>query len=111
LFHSGVKSRPAWFAAHWLTGTGGVLLGFYNIYTGLHAYEIMSGKSLRTLNILFSIQLSFVAFVYLTQDRWQYLEDQGKFSKTVTPMYNGQTQKNGTASSQTETHIQIIPNV
>jgi hypothetical protein len=101
---SGVKSRPAWYAAHWLFGTAGVLLGFYNIYTGMHAYELMSGKSLRTINILFSIQLSFVAFVYLTQDRWQYFLEQGKFSKSVTPTYNEQKPKPGH-----EAHIEVIP--
>lgn len=100
----GVRSRPAWYAAHWLFGTAGVLLGFYNIYTGMHAYELMSGKSLRTINILFSIQLSFVAFVYLTQDRWQYFLEQGKFSKSVTPTYNEQKPKPGH-----EAHIEVIP--
>lgn len=119
--HHGVRSRTVWYTLHWLTGTGGVLLGFYNIYTGMHAYELMHGKSLRTINILFSIEISFVAFVYLTQDRWLYLRDQGRFSKTVTPMYNGTndqkpiqngptTMAHQTADSNHEAHIQIIPN-
>lgn len=89
----GVRSRPIWYGIHWILGTAGVVLGFYNIYTGLHAYEVMSGTSLRTLQILFSIQLSFCALLYLTQDRWQYLIAQGKYSKTVTPVYNGQKPK------------------
>ncbi|KAG0613403.1 hypothetical protein M758_6G100100 [Ceratodon purpureus] len=103
----GMKSRPAWYAAHWLFGTAGVLLGFYNIYTGLHAYELMSGKSLRTLNILFSIQLSIVAFIYLTQDRYQYFKEQGRFSKSVTPMYNDQKPKDEGLDART----QGLPNV
>ena len=108
---SGMKSRPAWYAAHWLFGTAGVLLGFYNIYTGLTAYEHMSGRSQRTLNILFSIQLSVVAFIYLTQDRFQYFKEQGRFSKTVSPMmtsnYPMKPKPDGTVH---ESHVQIIPN-
>lgn len=85
-----MRTRPIWYSLHWLTGTAGVVLGFYNIYTGLHAYEQMKQTSLRTLQILFSIQLSVVALVYLTQDRWGYLKQQGTYSKTVTPVYKGQ---------------------
>lgn len=36
----GVTTRPIWYALHWLVGTGAVILGWYNIYTGLHAYEV-----------------------------------------------------------------------
>lgn len=80
-------------------------MGFYNIYTGMHAYELMSGKSLRTINILFSIQLAVVAFIYLTQDRWQYYEEQGRYAKTVTPMHDNQMPKPEGHHAQ----IQIIP--
>jgi len=89
----GGRTRPIWYGIHWLFGTGGVVLGFYNIYTGLNAYEHMGQTSLRTLQILFSIQLSVVALVYLTQDRWSYAKQQGTYSKTVTPVYKGQNAK------------------
>jgi hypothetical protein len=104
---SGVDSRSIWYATHWLFGTAGVLLGFYNIYTGLHAYELMSGKSLRTINILFSIQLAVVAFLYLAQDRWQYLGEQGSSSKSLTPGSEGQ--KTSEQQEGHHAHVQIIP--
>ena len=85
---SGGRSRPLWYAAHWLVGTGAVVLGFINIFIGMHVYEIISGKSLRTVNILFAIELGVLGVIYLAQDRWQYLREQGTLSKMVTPMYN-----------------------
>jgi hypothetical protein len=84
---SGGRSRPLWYAAHWLVGTGAVVLGFINIFIGMHVYELLSGKSLRTVNILFAIQLGVLAVIYLAQDRWQYLREQGTLSKMVTPVY------------------------
>lgn len=85
---SGGRSRPLWYAAHWLVGTGAVVLGFINIFIGMHVYELVSGTSLRTFNILFAIELGVLGVIYLSQDRWQYLREQGTLSKTVTPMYS-----------------------
>jgi hypothetical protein len=67
----------------------------------------MSGKSLRTINILFSIQLAVVAFLYLAQDRWQYLGEQGSSSKSLTPGSEGQ--KTSEQQEGHHAHVQIIP--
>lgn len=77
--------RQFWYALHWLIGTATVILGFINIYIGLHVYELISSSSLRTWNILFSIQLSVMGLIYLAQDRWEYLQDQGQYTKPIAP--------------------------
>lgn len=96
----GQPVRPFWYGLHWLVGTATVILGFINIYIGMHVYELISSKSLRTWNILFSIQLSVMGLIYLAQDRWGYLQEQGQVSKPIAPQVsNG---KNEIQSSATE---------
>lgn len=81
-----MKGRSLWYFVHWLLGTGGVILGIVNTYSGFHSYEFLNSTSLRTVNILFSIEVSFIAVFYLIQDRWNYLIQQGPLkTKTVAP--------------------------
>lgn len=82
----GMKGRSFWYFVHWLLGTGGVILGIVNTYSGFHSYEFLNSTSLRTVNILFSIEVSFITVFYLIQDRWDYLIKQGALkTKTVAP--------------------------
>lgn len=82
----GMQGRSLWYFVHWLLGTGGVILGIVNTYSGFHSYEFLNSTSLRTVNILFSMEVSFIAVFYLIQDRWGYLIQQGALkSKTVAP--------------------------
>eukprot|EP00249_Psilotum_nudum_P032159 c47352_g1_i1 orf=443-1234(-) len=83
--HRGVAVRPYWYGLHWLIGTAAVILGFINIYIGMRVYELITTNSLRSLNILFSIQLSFLGLIYLTQDRWNYMKRQGHVIKRASP--------------------------
>nr|PNR59683.1 hypothetical protein PHYPA_002475 [Physcomitrium patens] len=57
---------------------------------------IRSRKSLRTFQILFSIQLRVCALIYLAQDRLQYLVAQGKFT-CISSASNGTKQPVGGA--------------
>jgi len=82
----GMKGRSFWYFVHWLLGTGGLILGIVNTYSGFHSYEFRNSTSLKTVNILFSIEVSFIALFYLIQDRWDYLIQQGALkNKTVAP--------------------------
>ncbi|XP_002978115.2 cytochrome b561 domain-containing protein At4g18260 [Selaginella moellendorffii] len=73
---TGQTARPVWFVLHWLLGTTTIILGFYNVYNGLRIYEMITQKSQRTLNILFSIQIAVMAVIYLLQDKWNYVKEQ-----------------------------------
>ncbi|KAI9176541.1 hypothetical protein LWI28_004051 [Acer negundo] len=75
--HRGCKGRSVWFFAHWLLGTSVCLLGILNIYTGLQAYHEKTSRSIHLWTIIFTIQLSFMAFIYLLQDKWVYMQKQG----------------------------------
>lgn len=66
---SGVRSRSVWYGLRWIVGTARVILIYYNIYTRLHAYMVMRGMRLQTLQTLFSIRLGFIGLMYLPQDR------------------------------------------
>nr|PNR31488.1 hypothetical protein PHYPA_025609 [Physcomitrium patens] len=65
----GVRSRSVWYGLRWIVGTARVILIYYNIYTRLHAYMVMRGMRLQTLQTLFSIRLGFIGLMYLPQDR------------------------------------------
>ncbi|XP_077250985.1 cytochrome b561 domain-containing protein At2g30890-like [Tasmannia lanceolata] len=73
----GSKRRSIWYFVHWILGTGVSILGIINIYTGLHAYHTKTSKSVRLWSILFSAEISLIAFLYLFQDRWEYMQKQG----------------------------------
>ncbi|MCO5560093.1 hypothetical protein L7F22_013700 [Adiantum nelumboides] len=82
----GAKGRPIWYGIHWVLGTGSMILCFVNLYIGMHIWEHVTKGSIRNLNIAFSIQVAFMAFVYLVQDRWDYMVEQGHgLSKPIAP--------------------------
>lgn len=74
----GSARREAWFFAHWLLGTAVVVLGVYNIYTGLDHYYHLWFQSTRNVNIAFSLSLSVYAFLYLFLERREYMRQQGR---------------------------------
>ncbi|CAK7350234.1 unnamed protein product [Dovyalis caffra] len=73
----GNKRRSTWYFIHWILGTMISLAGIINIYTGLNAYHKKMSRSTRLLAILFTAQVSFMAFLYLFQDKWEYMQKQG----------------------------------
>ncbi|XP_077229417.1 cytochrome b561 domain-containing protein At4g18260-like [Tasmannia lanceolata] len=73
----GVKGRSKWYFVHWMLGTGVSILGIINIYTGLYAYQTKTSRSVKLWSILFSAEVSLIAFLYIFQDRWEYMKKQG----------------------------------
>ncbi|KAA8526198.1 hypothetical protein F0562_008063 [Nyssa sinensis] len=73
----GSKGRSVWFLMHWVLGTAVSLVGIINIYTGLQAYHKKTLTSVRLWNMIFTAELSFIAFFYLFQDKWDYIQKQG----------------------------------
>ncbi|XP_043700953.1 cytochrome b561 domain-containing protein At4g18260-like [Telopea speciosissima] len=72
----GTKGRSVWYFAHWALGTGISLMGIINIYTGLRAYEKKTLNSTRLWTLLFTAEIFFIAFLYLLQDKWEYMQKQ-----------------------------------
>ncbi|KAI3990010.1 hypothetical protein MKX01_003713 [Papaver californicum] len=72
----GIKGRSKWFFIHWGLGTGITLLGVINIYTGLQAYHEKTSRSIRLWSILFTIEVCLITFLYLFQDKWNYIQKQ-----------------------------------
>ncbi|KAK6918008.1 Cytochrome b561/ferric reductase transmembrane [Dillenia turbinata] len=75
--HRGTNKRSIWLFLHWVLGTAVPLLGIINIYTGLQAYHKKTSRSIRLWNIIFTAEVSFIAFLYLLQDKWEYIQKQG----------------------------------
>ncbi|XP_044494721.1 cytochrome b561 domain-containing protein At2g30890-like [Mangifera indica] len=73
----GSKGRSLWFLAHWLVGTVVSLLGIINMYTGLQAFHEKTSRSVRLWTIMFTTQISLIAFFYFFQDKWAYIQKQG----------------------------------
>ncbi|KAK7300162.1 hypothetical protein RJT34_10998 [Clitoria ternatea] len=73
----GSKRRSLWFFAHWIMGIAVSLLGVLNVYIGLQAYQEKTSKSIRTWNILFTVQISLIVIFYLFQEKWVYIKNQG----------------------------------
>ena len=73
----GSKGRSVWFFIHWLLGTAVCLLGVLNIYTGLQAYHEKTSRGIRFWTIIFTAEMSFLAFFYLFQDKWLHIQRQG----------------------------------
>ncbi|XP_038709892.1 cytochrome b561 domain-containing protein At2g30890-like [Tripterygium wilfordii] len=73
----GSRRRSVWFSMHWLLGTAISLLGTINIYSGLQAYHQKTSKSIRLWTTIFTIEISLVAFFYLFQEKWVYIQKQG----------------------------------
>ncbi|KAG6661690.1 hypothetical protein CIPAW_03G192200 [Carya illinoinensis] len=73
----GSKGRSVWFFVHWLLGTAVSLLGILNVYSGLQAYHEKTSRSIRLWIIIFTAEMSFIAFLYLLQDKWVDMQNQG----------------------------------
>ncbi|KAJ0016872.1 hypothetical protein Pint_09989 [Pistacia integerrima] len=69
--------RSTWYFLHWLFGTVISLVGIINIYTGLKAYHDKTSRSTTIFTILFTAEICFLAFFYLLQDKWDYMQKQG----------------------------------
>lgn len=73
----GARGRSVWYFAHWILGTGVTILGIINVYTGLHVYQRKTSRSTWIWSYLFSAEIALIAFIYLLQDRWEYMKKQG----------------------------------
>lgn len=73
----GKKERSLWYFVHWMLGTVISLGGIINIYTGFNAYIKKTSRSATLWTILFTAEVSFIAFFYLLQDKWEYMQKQG----------------------------------
>ncbi|XP_038987526.1 cytochrome b561 domain-containing protein At2g30890-like [Phoenix dactylifera] len=73
----GVKLRSIWYFVHWLLGIGIPILGIINIYIGLHTYHERTSRSVRLWTVLFTAEIVIIAFIYLFQDRRDYMMKQG----------------------------------
>jgi hypothetical protein len=63
--------RKYWEFFHWVIGTGGVILGWVNIFKGLDLYFVdwPGAGSQLIMTILFTIQVTIIGFFYLLFDR------------------------------------------
>ncbi|MED6210086.1 hypothetical protein PIB30_060767 [Stylosanthes scabra] len=73
----GSKKRRVWFFTHWIVGTLVSLLGVLAVYTGLGAYREKTSKSTKIWNIFFTTQITLIVFIYLFQEKWVYIQNQG----------------------------------
>lgn len=79
-------------------------MGIINIYTGLEAYHKRTLESTRLWTIIFTAQVSFITFLYLFQDKKEYIQEQGVILgnlETITP-----DQEN---ISQIQNHKDLLP--
>nr|XP_043611684.1 cytochrome b561 domain-containing protein At4g18260-like [Erigeron canadensis]XP_043616412.1 cytochrome b561 domain-containing protein At4g18260-like [Erigeron canadensis] len=74
----GTKGRTFWYVFHWIFGTAISLVGILNTYTGLKAYHRRTSMSARVWSILFTVEVSLMAFFYLFQEKWDYMHKQGE---------------------------------
>lgn len=79
-FYRGTKRRNTWYLTHWIIGTVTSMMGIINIYTGLKAYHKRTSRNTGIWTILFTAEIIFVAFFYLFQDKWEYIQKQGLIS-------------------------------
>ncbi|OVA07249.1 Cytochrome b561 [Macleaya cordata] len=96
----GIKGRSKWFFVHWALGTGVTILGIINIYTGLHAYQTKTSRSVRLWSILFTAEVCLITFIYLFQDKWKYMQNQGMVLRTEPIMPTSDDQVNITRNIQ-----------
>ncbi|KAG6502395.1 hypothetical protein ZIOFF_042287 [Zingiber officinale] len=73
----GMKTRSLWYLVHWLLGTGVCVLGIANIFIGLHTFHEKTSSIVSLWAVLFTAEVSFMAFLYLLQSRWEYVMKQG----------------------------------
>ncbi|KAL8232018.1 hypothetical protein R6Q57_001796 [Mikania cordata] len=76
----GTKGRTIWYIFHWIFGTTTSLTGIVNTYTGLKAYHKRTSSNVRIWSILFTVEVSFLAFFYLFQEKWDYMQKQGEIT-------------------------------
>ncbi|KAD4586055.1 hypothetical protein E3N88_23656 [Mikania micrantha] len=76
----GTKGRTIWYIFHWIFGTTTSLTGIVNTYTGLKAYHKRTSSNVRVWSILFTVEVSFLAFFYLFQEKWDYMQKQGEIT-------------------------------
>ncbi|KAL2930804.1 hypothetical protein RDABS01_036214 [Bienertia sinuspersici] len=79
--HRGAKQRSLWYFLHWIFGTIVCIVGIMNVYTGLQAYKKRTNRSVTLWTVLFTAQISSMAFLYLFQDKWEYMKRQGVCSR------------------------------
>ncbi|XP_024983834.1 cytochrome b561 domain-containing protein At4g18260-like [Cynara cardunculus var. scolymus] len=72
----GTKGRSLWYVFHWIFGTTISLVGIFNTYTGLKQYHKRTSRNSRVWSILFTAEISFMAFFYLFQEKWDYMQKQ-----------------------------------
>ncbi|WOL14519.1 cytochrome b561 domain-containing protein [Canna indica] len=76
------------FSAHVIVQVSRIcVLGIANIYVGLHAYHQRSSRSVSLWSVLFTAEVSIAAFIFLFQDRWDYMVKEG-VDEQVTPTSN-----------------------
>ncbi|WOK93538.1 cytochrome b561 domain-containing protein [Canna indica] len=80
----GNEMRSIWYFVHWFFGIGICVLGIANIYVGLHVYHQRSSRSVSLWSVLFTVEISIIAFIFLFQDRWDYMVKEG-VDEQVTP--------------------------
>ncbi|CAO2842207.1 unnamed protein product [Amaranthus hypochondriacus] len=73
----GSKKRSIWYFLHWIIGTIICIVGILNIYTGLEAYKKRTKRSVTLWKVLFTAEICSIAFFYLLQDKWDYMQKQG----------------------------------
>ncbi|XP_051133918.1 cytochrome b561 domain-containing protein At2g30890-like [Andrographis paniculata] len=94
----GSKHRRTWYFLHWMLGTSINLVGTLNVYTGLHAFHARTSRNTQLWTIIFTAQASFMTVCYLFQDKWEYVQQQGRMEEeddggdgepNVSPKENG----------------------
>ncbi|XP_039038368.1 cytochrome b561 domain-containing protein At4g18260-like [Hibiscus syriacus] len=86
------KRRSTWYITHWILGTTTSTVGIINIYTGLEAYHKKTSKGTGIWTILFTAQVSFMALLYLFQDKWEHIQKQGLMLPNLHSQANQQQQ-------------------
>ncbi|KAL9260970.1 Cytochrome b561 domain-containing protein [Drosera capensis] len=76
----GTRTRCRWYITHWMLGTTIAIVGIINIYTGLQAYEKKTSTEVKLWKILFTVQIAFMVFLYLFQEKFDYLQQQAKIA-------------------------------
>ncbi|OAY29134.1 cytochrome b561 domain-containing protein At4g18260 [Manihot esculenta] len=101
----GSKRRSIWYFVHWILGTVITLVGIINIYTGLEAYHKKMSADTRIWTILFTAQVSVMAFFYLFQDKWDYMQKQGVILGNIQPI----TSTNIITAQSDDTQKVLVP--
>ncbi|XVF71212.1 hypothetical protein PTKIN_Ptkin12aG0018000 [Pterospermum kingtungense] len=88
----GSKGRSVWYFAHWLLGTAVSILGVISIYTGLVAFHEKTSRSIKLWTIVFTVEISLIALIYLFQDKYLYIQKEGvilRHEPAVRPTQHG----------------------